>query len=757
MSLRTKLLAGFAGVFLPLALLCAIAISAVGITNANTTRLYTDRLQPSIALGQTVENLDQMRQLVAQFVLTPRPQDERVTAGQGLGDGLKVLHLAVQVEIATLDDSIARGVAGYTARNRDADAQVFLAQWPAAWRAFRTLRDAMLAKSLASRGGHQAAIAELTGQFNDRLNTLVDLVFRIMGSQQANGQALFQSSQETYTRTLGALAGVLALLALLTVAGALALARSIVRPLHQVTAAAERLAVGDTGVEGLLPPSRRDEIGALTVSIQAIAAHHRETANLASIVASGDLRQQAVPKDGSDTLGHAFTAMVAGLRQVIGQIIRMSVDTHTRAEQVKQATHHIGLGSDAITHAIAEVAHATGTQSQSASTAAHHMAGLAESIEVVGNEARAQQALVDQVSRAVETMRGALNTAIIGTTTAGAGAQDTAATARNAEQVVRRTIEGIDRARSAVEANADQVHQLGRQSNEIAEIVAAIDGIADQTNLLALNAAIEAARAGEHGRGFAVVAGEVRKLAERTMAETQRIAERVRAVQDRTRAVVTSMQVGRTQVEETATLGGQAQQALENILSSVGTTARQVLAIAGEIDQARQTVDSVGTATEQMVGSAGRIAGAVGQMADASHEVMVAVEQVAAISARNASSAEEVSAATAQQANGVKEVGQAATHLTELATALREEVRQFVLDAGTRDASLAGLGEYVHLRKPHAAGAGETEEPAAPATAIPPARAERRTGGKPPPGTVLPRRRASDWDRADAVAARRTE
>src|SRR5579871_3124055 len=157
MSVRTRLLAGFAGIFAPLALLCALAISAIGATNTNTTRLYTDRLQPSIALGQVIVNLDQMRQLVAQYVLTPRPQDARVRTGQGLGDGLKVLHLAVQVEIATLDDAIARGINDYRAETDDSDQRVFLAQWPVAWQAFLSQRNAMLAQSLASRQGHQAA------------------------------------------------------------------------------------------------------------------------------------------------------------------------------------------------------------------------------------------------------------------------------------------------------------------------------------------------------------------------------------------------------------------------------------------------------------------------------------------------------------------------------------------------------------------------------------------------------------------------
>src|SRR5262249_22941373 len=170
------------------------------------------------------------------------------------------------------------------------------------------------------------------------------------------------------------------------------------------------------------------------------------------------------------------------------------------------------------------------------------------------------------------------------------------------------------------------------------------------------------------------------------------------------------------------------------------------------IDQARRTVDTVSEATQQVVGSTDRTAGVVNQMARASLEVVTAVEQVATTSARNASSAEQVSAATAGQSGSVREVGQTAQQLTELATALRTEMRRFTLDEETRRDSLAGLGPYVRLRGTLSAANDAAEVPI---TAAPSDRMERRSGLKPAPGTIVRRRRAEDWGLDQAVPTRR--
>ena len=136
--------------------------------------------------------------------------------------------------------------------------------------------------------------------------------------------------------------------------------------------------------------------------------------------------------------------------------------------------------------------------------------------------------------------------------------------ARDAEQVVNRTVEFTRESAQVVERSSSEIGQIAgtvrhlndnlaaleSRSTQINAIVNVIRDVADQTNLLALNAAIEAARAGEQGRGFAVVADEVRKLAERTGQATVETSGMITAIQQDTRHAAGEMSVALTQVNQ---------------------------------------------------------------------------------------------------------------------------------------------------------------------------------------------------------------
>jgi len=193
---------------------------------------------------------------------------------------------------------------------------------------------------------------------------------------------------------------------------------------------------------------------------------------------------------------------------------------------------------------------------------------ISSSTEELAAGMQEQSQQVDEVAGAVEEM----TKTIIETSRNASGAADASknagSTAGVGGNVVKDTIQGMNRIADVVQHSAETVLALGKSSEQIGEIIQVIDDIADQTNLLALNAAIEAARAGEQGRGFAVVADEVRKLAERTTKATKEIADMIKTIQRETSGAVTSMQQGREEVDRGKTLADSAGKSLNEIISA---------------------------------------------------------------------------------------------------------------------------------------------------------------------------------------------
>ena len=140
------------------------------------------------------------------------------------------------------------------------------------------------------------------------------------------------------------------------------------------------------------------------------------------------------------------------------------------------------------------------------------------------------------------------------------------------------------------------------------------------------------------------------------------------------------MQAGTHEVEQSATLGAQARDALESILSVVEETCLQTAAITRSVQQMTGSVEDVDMAARQMASLAEQTVQAAAQMHTTSEQLSVVLESIAEVSEQSAASAEEVSASTQQQTAGVAEMSGGAQELASVAARLQEATRLFVLE-----------------------------------------------------------------------------
>ena len=252
---------------------------------------------------------------------------------------------------------------------------------------------------------------------------------------------------------------------------ALALVRTIARPLAAITEAMRRLAGGalDTAIPSA---ERRDEIGAMAKAV--------------AVFQSGLVKVGAMDaeKEAERVERHARLATMAELNHAFER----EVGAHTAS--LAEAAVEMTRSAEALLETAARTSRKCGLVGSAVGEASSGVRHVASGTEEVA-------AAVLDVGRRVSTSAQA--------------ARDAVARAREADTTVRALQTGARR---------------------IGEVVGVIGSIAEETNLLALNATIEAARAGQAGRGFAVVAGEVKQLSVATSRATREIGAYISGIQD---------------------------------------------------------------------------------------------------------------------------------------------------------------------------------------------------------------------------------
>ncbi|RST87566.1 HAMP domain-containing protein [Aquibium carbonis] len=382
------------------------------------------------------------------------------------------------------------------------------------------------------------------------------------------------------------------------------IARSIARPVGDLTGTMGKLAAGDHAV-AIPSTDRRDEIGQMAKAVQVFKDAALEKIRLEAQAIemrqgteADRLRTEAEKALEAREDHVAVTALAAGLASLAqGDLThRIEAQFAPKTQQLKDdfnaAMAQLQDTMSGIAGAIVAMKTGTSEISQAADDLARRTEQQAASLEETA-------AALDQITTTVRT---------------------TAQGARKAAEVSHDAKGGAQKSSEVVRQAVRAMSQIEKSSDEISQIIGVIDEIAFQTNLLALNAGVEAARAGEAGRGFAVVAQEVRALA-------QRSAEAAKEIKG---LISTST----NQVNEGVGLVGQTGEVLELIASQVSEMSDLVQKIAVSAQEQSTGLAEVNTAVGQMDQVTQQNAAMVEQSTAASHSLAREAEQLAVLVSR---------------------------------------------------------------------------------------------------------------------------
>ncbi len=402
------------------------------------------------------------------------------------------------------------------------------------WNTYAETHKTVLQYAKSDKEAQAAELLKTTGQEQyDALTTEADSIVEF---NETGVAGIVDTVSKNYIATfVSTVLGVI-VCATITIPFAIAITRSITRPLQELETAMQGISHGKLDYE--ITYKGEDEIGRLAHSVR----HTMQRLN----------------------------TMLTDLAYLMGELADGNFDCHTKCEDAYVGQYRPLLADLRKTRLqLSETMAKINTSSDQVSAGADQVAGGSQAYSQGATE---QASSVQQLAAMVSDISGQIT--------------QNAKSAETASSQANEVGESITMSNEKMKHLLEAMNDIDRSSAEIGKIIKTIEDIAFQTNILALNAAVEAARAGMAGKGFAVVADEVRNLASKSAEASQNTARLIESSME-------AVKRGSSLAEDTAAALMETVESTQKVVAAIADISQASAAQADSVNQITVGIDQI--------------------------------------------------------------------------------------------------------------------------------------------------------------------
>ncbi|MBR7080771.1 MAG: hypothetical protein IKI40_09670, partial [Treponema sp.] len=194
-------------------------------------------------------------------------------------------------------------------------------------------------------------------------------------------------------------------------------------------------------------------------------------------------------------------------------------------------------------------------------------------------------------------------------------------------QVLQSILTKMEEINSANVSIIEGVTDLGKEIENIGDVIAIINDIADQTRIIAFNAELEAVSAGNEGHNFHIVATEIRRLANSTMNSINEIKSYITNIQAAFQNLIRSSQEGTDSINDETVLAHQLEDHFSVIREMTDTTSVKT-------NEIKDIIERQNTSFNQIVMTLRQISSGIESFTDLTKNISETVGRMQAITTK---------------------------------------------------------------------------------------------------------------------------